>query len=282
MILIGDSGSTKADWAFVEGAGKPVLVSSAGINPLFTDTGRMEQQLRAAFRGAFPHDAVKKIFFYGAGCVLPTHCNVVRSALKTMFVQAEVHVDSDMPGAARALFGSAPGIACILGTGSNSCRWSGDQITENIPPLGYIIGDEGSGTHIGKLLLRSYLRNQMPQDIRRHFEFHFQISRENVIEAVYNKPRGNVYIASFASFLAGLTEYEYTKDLVIGAFREFFINHVSRYPEYDSLPLGCVGSIGYHFSDYFRVVARKYGCEVSKILKSPLQGLIEFHQSDIS
>jgi glucosamine kinase len=282
MILIGDSGSTKADWAFIEDLGKPVLVSSAGLNPVHTDEIQMDTTIKSSFRGMFPLQAVQKVYFYGAGCSSRIHCQTVYSSLSRHFPDAKVSVHSDMLGAARSLFSHAPGIACILGTGSNSCRYSGIEITDNVPPLGYIIGDEGSGTHIGKLLLRAYLRNNMPSDLRKQFDELFQLTRDTVIEAVYKKPRANVYLASFASFLSTRTDHEFTRDLVIGAFRDFFLNQVLRYPDYPELSLGCVGSVGYHFSDFFKVVARKYGCDVVRILKSPLQGLIEFHSSELN
>lgn len=224
-----------------------------------------------------------KLYFYGSGCSTDTNKEIVRSALSQVFTEAEIFVSHDMDGSAIATCGNKEGIACILGTGSNACYWSGKAIQTQIPKfgLGFILGDEGSGMHMGKLLLKAYFYNEMPINIRLYFENTFP-DKEDIINSIYNKPNPNVYMASYARFLAENVNFKYIESIVLTAFRDFFNTHIVKYGKHKSVPIHFVGSIATVFQPQLQQVAKEFKVNLGNIVKQPIQNLFEFHQKQAS
>jgi N-acetylglucosamine kinase-like BadF-type ATPase len=201
----------------------------------------------------------------------------VEEALEKVFPSSRMEVDHDLLGAARGLFGNNKGIACILGTGSNSCLYDGKQITENVPSLGYLFGDEGSGAHIGKVFISDYLRGKLPKAISNALDKKFNLSLENILDSVYNQPYPNRFLASFMEFIAGYKDNRYIQSLVHSSFRKFFGEQVTKYADYDKLPVACVGSVAYHFKEIIKEVANHYHIRLAAVKKDPIRGLIQYH-----
>lgn len=276
MILIADSGSTKTDWCAVEGEKVAKRVSTQGINPYHQDTTTIRRIVCGELLTQLDDVRPEKVVFYGSGC-REEKVPMVKEILTTVFENAiDIEVNGDLLGAARAVLGLKEGIACILGTGSNSCLYDGEKIVENISPLGYILGDEGSGAVLGKMFINEMLKNKALTDVRDEF---FELSRmsvSDVIERVYRKPQANRFLASVAPFVGKHVGNPIVRDIVVENFRQFFQKNVKRYGRED-LPVGFVGSIAWHFSDELRVAAAYEGIEAGGIVKSPMEGLLEYH-----
>ena len=266
--LIADSGSTKTDWILVCKNGIEGRFSTQGINPVMLDEQHIVEILQCEL---LPHlDSIKidAVDFYGAGC-RGAQCDVVRSALHVVFGIERIAVDSDMLGAARALCGTEEGIVCILGTGSNSCLYDGQKIVENVSPLGFILGDEGSGAVLGKRLLGDMLKGQMPDVMVRLFAEEYGLTIDDIIRKVYREPMPNRFLASFAPFISHHRDCAEIRNLVVDEFRRFFIRNVSKYRRKD-LPVHFVGSIAHYFRDELTGVACDLGYRLGHIKKAPL------------
>lgn len=277
MILIADSGSTKTDWRLIDEAGKISQAKTVGLNPYLETKEKMIAVLKEEL---YPQleASVREIHFYGAGCATESASNKVRDALLHVFTEAEASVNSDQLGAARALCGSEAGISCILGTGSNTCLYDGQQITDNIPPMGYIIGDEGSGSYIGKELLNRYFRRELPAEIKEKLEKRFDVSKEIVLENVYSKPYPNRYMAGFAKFVFQNLKDPYLTQMVYAIFAHFFDKTICRYDNYQQYKIHFTGSIAFYFGNLLRQVANDKGLRVFNILETPIAGLTLYHQ----
>ncbi len=278
MILIADAGATKISWVVISEGKASRPVETAGFNP-YTMEPRI--LLDAAEKDLVPFinpGYITEVFYYGAGCSTQFKCNIVEDVLKDVFEKADFEIHHDLLGAARALFGRNEGIACILGTGSNSCLYDGKNIKENVTSLGYFFGDEGSGAYLGKLFLTEYLRGRMPENIRQAFDKRFGYSVENILDAVYNKPYPNRFLSSFAEYIGGFKEDEFIKGLVKKNFRDFFREQVTQYTGFEKQPIGVIGSVGHHFRDIFIETAGEFKLKVNKIIQSPIEGLVEYHK----
>jgi N-acetylglucosamine kinase-like BadF-type ATPase len=220
---------------------------------------------------------ITHVFYYGAGCSTPAKCGLVEDVLREVFDRADFEIHHDLLGAARALFNRQEGIACILGTGSNSCLFDGKNILENVTSLGYLFGDEGSGAYLGKLFLTEYLRNRLPEDIRQAFDKQYGFTLENILDSVYNKPHPNRFLASFSIFLGNHRNDPFVINLIRQNFRDFFRDQVTHYTGYREKQIGVVGSVGYHFRDIFGEIAAEYGLKVGKVIQSPIEGLTDYH-----
>lgn len=277
MILVADSGSTKCDWMYLGITKVPRHMESTGFNPFFHKKESMVREMKKVFKdhtlSKFTH-----VYFYGSGCSNNANKEIMRDALQEVFTDAEIFVAHDLDAAALATCGNKEGIACILGTGSNACFWSGKSIQAQIPSfgLGYILGDEGSGMHMGKLLLKAYFYNEMPINIRLFFESNNH-SKEEVFEHVYTKPNANVYLASYTRFLADNINFKYIESIVLTAFREFFSTHIVKYNKHKSVPVNFVGSVAYIFQNQLHQVAREFKVNIGTIIKQPIQNLFDFH-----
>lgn len=282
MILIADSGSTKTDWAVLDTlTSTPVRVGTQGINPiLFTDeqidSVLQEELLPKLLEAGISGEMVQQVFFYGAGCTGTPACRVSKR-LALYFPTAQIAAESDLLGAARAVLGYEEGIACILGTGANSCVYDGQRITCHIPPLGYILGDEGSGAVLGRNFLNGILKGWLPSALRDAYFSESGQNYEDVIECVYRKPLANRYLASIVPFIYRHLDEPALSQLVEDNFEAFFQFNVLRYNT-SSHHLACVGGMAAPFKNILQKVALRHGFDLTRVLRSPIEGLVLFHQ----
>lgn len=277
MKLIADSGATKAEWVVAGGDYRSEKFETAGFNPYFSDSNFIRSVLEKDLIPFIDADSITEIYFYGAGCSTISKCTIVEDALTGVFHDAHAEIHHDLLGAARALLGHSEGIACILGTGSNSCYYNGNEIVENVPSLGYLFGDEGSGAYLGKMFLRDYLKGYASASVTKDFDIRFGLNLENILDSVYKQPQPNRFLASFASFLGEHQRSTYVRDLIRKNFRDFFEEQVVKYPDHTEVPLAVVGSVGFFFQDHFKKTAAEFDTTVSRFLQSPIEGLVEFH-----
>ena len=278
MILVADSGASKSDWVLIDNAGEQMSFQLVGLNPFYVDTKKIETILSKELTPFIESKKVEKIYFYGAGCSSVFKSMTVEDALFKIFRNAEVVIESDLLGAARALFGEEEGIACILGTGSNSCYYDGKKVVENVMSLGYFFGDEGSGAHMGKLFLKDYMLGNLPKDVNSAFKKEFNYTRDNILDAIYNLPFPNRYLASFCEFYSDHLSNKYVFELVTNSFREFFINQIEQYKKHKDVPISFVGSVAYYFEQMLRQIGTEFEVKIDKVLRSPINALAEYHK----
>jgi N-acetylglucosamine kinase-like BadF-type ATPase len=277
MILIADSGSTKCDWVLLDGEREVGSVSTMGFNPYFHSESIISTTIKAQGMLYKYADQVTDVFFYSAGCSSPELNRIVEKGLRTLFVKANILVDHDVLGAALAACQGNPGIACILGTGSNSCYYDGNDVYEEIPSLAYILGDEGSGSWYGKQLLRDFLyKDPMPAELRQEL-IDLGHDKNSIRENIYMKPHANVYLASFMKLISKYKDTEYVQQMVHAGMREFMKRHVCCFKNYRDVPTNFVGSIAYYFQDIVKEEAAKLDITVGSIIKKPIEGLVEYH-----
>lgn len=283
MKIICDSGSTKADWVIISNNEKIYSCSTKGINPVFHDGDFIRNELSREIVSTIEVRAVEEIHFYGAGCWDANLKGIVKAGLQSIFVNANVFVDHDLLGAARAACGANPGIACILGTGSNSCLYDGDKVIDNVKNLGYLVGDEGSGSYIGKELLRCYFYRELPEELAEKFEKLVPGGKSEVLDKIYNAPgTPNVYLASFSKFLSDNKDHFFIQKLVSEAFEVFINRHVCKYEGHLSLPINFIGSVAFHYSNILKNVLNKKQMTMGSIVQKPIDSLVEFHlQNDL-
>ncbi len=278
MILIADSGSTKADWILVDNTGKPVRdFKTTGFNPFFHDVNFVEFHLRDCdeLNGYSPE--VEYVFFYGAGCSSDELNAIIKKGLKSVFINAKIHVDHDLVGAAYACYNGDPNIACIIGTGSNSCFFDGKKATEEVPALAYILGDEASGSYFGKHLIAQFLYKKLPADLAADFNRTYKLSKAQIFENVYNKPHANVYLASFMKFYSNHKEHPFIQETVYNGMYKFLETHVCCFDNHKNIPVNFVGSVAYHFDDILKKAANDLGISIRSIIKKPINGLVNYH-----
>jgi N-acetylglucosamine kinase-like BadF-type ATPase len=277
MIIIADAGATKIQWAVINDGKASGPIETAGFNPYFMESRILLDAVEKDLAPFINPGYIKQVYYYGAGCSTMFKCNIVEDVLKEVFENSDFEIHHDLLGAARALFGRTEGIACILGTGSNSCLYDGKIILENVTSLGYFFGDEGSGAYLGKLFLTEYLRNRMPDHIKNLFDKRYGYSLENILDSVYNKPHPNQFLSSFSIFIGELKDDDFIKGLVKRNFEDFFQEQVTRYSDFKKHSLGVIGSVGFHFKGIFNEVASGYGLKVSNLIHSPIEGLVKYH-----
>jgi len=279
MILIADSGATKSDWILMNEDSEQMRFQLVGLNPFYVDTIEIENILSKELTPYIENNKIEQIYFYGAGCASVFKCMTVEEALNKLFENADIVVESDMLGAGRALFTDREGIACILGTGSNSCLFDGTNIVENITSLGYFFGDEGSGAHLGKIFLKDYLLGNLPKEIEADFKQNYNYNRDNILDAIYNLPFPNRFLASFCEFYADHLSNKYIFDMVSNSFREFFTNQIKQYKGYKKLPVSFVGSVAFFFEPLLRQIAGEFKVKIDQVLRSPIDALADYHKS---
>lgn len=283
MILIADSGSTKTSWRLLNAEKVAAEAHTVGFNPYYQDTAEIAQVLRDSLVPQLADQPTpQEIYFYGAGCSAPDKKAVVATALQENFPAATVHVLHDLEAAAHALCGSEPGIACILGTGSNSCLYDGEKIVHNVPNLGFILGDEGSGGYMGKRLVQAFLNQELPTDVHEAFQNRYHTNRDEIVDHVYRKPYPNRYMAAFARFLSDQRTHPYVYQMIYQCLADFFEKNITRYEGHQELDTHFVGSIAFYFQDILREVAKQYGVRVRHIIENPITGLSLYHQQKIS
>jgi glucosamine kinase len=277
MILIADSGSTKTDWFLAGSDGLMNHFHTSGINPYVLRQHEIVEILRKELMLRIVPQSVTHVYFYGAGCSTEVRCKEVSDALSDIFLSATIEVDHDLLGAARALCRKSEGIACILGTGSNSCLFDGYKIVDNIPSLGYILGDEGSGSHIGKTLLKKYFYRNMPDDIKDAFVLAYGISREEVLESVYRQAVPNRYLASFSLFASKFIDHPYMRVILSDIFNEFIEMQICKYSDYLKKTIHFTGSVAYTYQAIIKELLESKNISWGIFLKNPVESLATFH-----
>ncbi|MCD4695576.1 MAG: ATPase [Bacteroidales bacterium] len=278
MILVADSGASKSDWILIDGSNDFLSFQLVGLNPYYLSTKETEDILSKELIPFIEGKRIEKLFFYGAGCSSVYKCMLLEDAFQKLFTNAEIQIESDLLGSARALFGEQEGIACILGTGSNSCYFDGNKIAENIISLGYFFGDEGSGAHMGRIFIKDFLLQNLPEALSNSFKSQHNYTRDNILDAVYNLPFPNRFLASFCEFYADNLSDKYIFELITNSFREFFINQVEKYKKFQKVPLSFTGSVAFHFEPILRQVANEFDLKIEQILKTPINALAEYHK----
>lgn len=278
MIIIADGGSTKTNWCLLDDNQKKIYFNTEGYNPYFVGSDYIVNSLKKGLPQDLPLDKIKEVNYYGAGVHNQEKAQIVEDAFRVLFPNAKIEIGHDLLAAARALLGKEAGFAAILGTGTNSCIYDGDKITHNINSAAYILGDEGSGSYIGKKLLTDFVRELMPADVAEVFYNTYKMSADEIMDSVYTKPLANRFCASFSKFVYdNNVNIEYTRKIVDDSFEAFFANLVSKYPNYKDYTFNCIGSVGYNFRNVLEEKATQYGMKVGKILRSPIDDLVKFH-----
>lgn len=279
MKLIAESGSTRTEWALVEDNHLVQRVFTEGLNPFFQTRREISRSVRLGLPESFFKKKLDQVYYYGAGCSSYEKKNILGASLVAQF-KTPIQVESDLLAAARGLFKCEAGIACILGTGSNSCFYDGKIIVKNVKAAGYILGDEGSGAVLGKLFLADLLKGPAPKELANEFHEKFRISVNDVMESVYNLPFPNRFLGTIAYFLGDYMDNEYVYNLLTNNLRSFFNRNVCQY-DYINYPIRFVGSLAYAYPDILQEVAQEFGVEIDVIEETPMNGLIEFHSMNI-
>lgn len=279
MTLIADCGSTKTDWVLCNGGNIIARAKTQGLNPTHQESDEIYEILSAELPDEITSVTPDNIYFYGAGCAYDIANNRMRKALEGIFATKQIEINSDLLAAARALCKHEEGIACILGTGSNSCLFDGEKIVENTPSLGYILGDEGSGAHLGRQLLSDCLKHQLPQSLREKFFKQYNLDIATILEKTYHSSLPNRWLAGFTPFLSENKNIPEIKIMLKYCFTQFFQRNTMVYRR-SWLPIHIIGNVGLNFSDEIRETAESLGLSVGNIEASPMEGLIEYHKQN--
>ena len=290
MRLIIDAGSTKMEWILMEGNEVKSRFTTEGFNPNYADRrcleniiNPVETRLIASPNKDCPVSrrdqsaSLQAIHYYGTGCGNPQNCQMIKEVFQNRFPQAEIHVTHDLMAACHALLGHERGIACILGTGSNSCLYDGENITDKAVSLGYMVGDEGSGMHIGKEVARAYFYGFMPDDLRQQFDAMYHLEFQDFIHNLYHEGLPSRYLASFAKFAGEYQSHPYVQSLVKGCFKAFIEAFVCRYEGCKTMKVGFVGSVAYHFQDLLKEALDEEGLTLGEVMQSPAEGLVQYY-----
>ena len=279
-VLIADSGSTKTDWVILNGKNVVANFKTIGFNPYFQTSEQIYDEIVLNLKPFINQylSEIDAVCYYGAGCSNEVNCKIVETGIFSALELKKIFISHDLLAAARALCGDHSGIACILGTGSNSCLYDGKIVAENVPSFGYMFGDDGSGAHIGKTLVQAYFDNELPEKIKSLFEskgYH----REEILGNVYKKEMPSRYLASINGFVSENIKDPYLRKLVKNCFKSFFVKQVSKYSNSREYTVNSVGSIGYYYKEILAEVANEEGYTLGNVIKSPIDGLIEYHQN---
>lgn len=277
MILIADGGSTKVDWRLINNGLDIKQIYTKGINPFFRTEEDISEEIGNNLLPEIEEYSIDKVYFFGAGCNSPQTNSIISNAITHNINNSHIEVGSDLLAAARGLCGRNQGIACIIGTGSNSCYYNGDTIVANVSPLGYILGDEGSGAVIGRLFVGACLKNQLRADIKDEFLNEYNLTPVSILDMVYKQPMPNRFLASLSPFVLKHIEEENIYNLVYGTFKDFFVRNVMQYESYKQSPVHFTGSVAYHYKDVLRKVATDIDIQIGDITQSPMKGLIQYY-----
>lgn len=278
MILLADGGSTKVDWCLVDHGVLKKRVYTKGANPFHRTTEEISHEIGLSLVPELKNDKIDAVYFYGAGCAFPEKNELIRAAIAENIDTTNIQVDSDLFGAAVGLWGDKPGIACVLGTGSNSCLYDGSKIVNHVSPLGFMLGDEGSGAVLGRLFMGSCLKNQFTPAIKEAFFDYIKLTVPQILDRVYKQPMPSRFLASVCPFIKENIQEESVHNLVNSAFEDFFRKNVMQY-DYKNHKVSFAGSVAYHFQDVLLEVASRLHIEVGEIVQSPMDGLIKFYSA---
>jgi N-acetylglucosamine kinase-like BadF-type ATPase len=274
MTIIADSGSTKVDWRIVSDFATQKAVQTPGINPVYIPKDEIVRTLRESIADAGGADA-DKVFFYGAG-VLGESYNTLMDCLHEVFPKAECHAESDIVAAARALFGDQPGIAAILGTGSNSCYYDGKIVLKSVHAGGFIIGDEGSGADMGKRLVSDYIKGLVPKTIEKEFRTRYQLDYPTIVQKVYREPMPSRFLASFSTFIEEFRHHPYMDRLICDSFTSFLERNITAY-DYRRSEVSFIGSIAFVYQEELAKCVKDCGMRMGQVMRSPIEGLVKYH-----
>lgn len=277
LKLVADSGATKTEWCLLEGKKKRTIITQ-GISPYFLSPQEIENVLLKELLPKLRKKSPDEIYYYGTGLANPDNVRLIKKVLKRVFPDAKAHADHDMMAAARALCGDGKGVACILGTGSNSCFFDGKKMVRNRPGLGYVLGDEGSGAYLGKKVVQYYLYETFDEELTYRFNIKYGTNRMEILDSVYKKPFPNRYLAGFAVFLAENRGHYMVENIIEDGLNDFFYAHLNKYPEIWRYPVHFVGGVAYGFKDVLTELCRTYEFELGKIMKNPMEGLIDYYR----
>ena len=276
MRVIIDAGSTKMGWILMEGPKVKAHFVTKGFNPNYAP---IQDLVETCHDASLPNDNIHFIQYYGTGCGNEQNCQIIKEVFQHHFPYAEIHVTHDMMAACHAVLGHEKGIACILGTGSNSCLYDGIDIIEKAVSLGYLVGDEGSGMHIGREVVRAYFYGFMPEDLRQQFDAEYHLVLKDFIQNLYHSEQPSKYLATFAKFAGGHQAHLFIKQLVKCCFKTFVEAFVLRYSECKSLKISFIGSVAFHFKDILKETLTDYGLTLGEVMPSPAEGLIRYYQN---
>lgn len=277
MIFLADSGSTKTDWGLVENGKLVKRLRTSGMNPFQMSEEAITEEIKTHLVPELPGTVLDEVHFYGAGCTKEKQPIVERALRANLTINGECEVASDMLGAARGICGHKPGIACILGTGSNSCSYDGKNLVKNVSPLGFILGDEGSGAVLGKLLVGDVLKNQMPETVIKRFFEKYKLTSAEIIDRVYRQPKPNTFLASFVPFLEENIDEPKIYNLVKESFRSFLRRNVMQYEGWQTLPIGFNGSIAKIYKKPLLEALEEEGMHLGRIIQAPMEAMVEYH-----
>lgn len=277
MILIADSGSTKTDWRTIDENGKIGQAKTAGINPYYQNQEAIGLILNEELKPQISSN-ISQVYYYGAGCSSDENKVIIRQSITSVLKEAEVNVDHDLMAAARALCGSDSGIACILGTGANSCLYDGVNIVDSVASLGYLLGDEGSGASLGKKLVSEYIQGELPKVIADRFYKRFELTGTAILNKIYKEGEGGAFFASFSKFIFQNIKEPFLYQLVYHSFDDFFEKNVVKYENYSDYRVHFTGSVAFYYSNILRQVANDKGIAVQNITEGPIAGLALYHQ----
>ena len=278
MIAIVDGGSTKCDWVILDKFGKVFLkTETIGFNPNIIDSEMIVPEIEKNSNLLTIKDSLQKVFFYGSGCGVPENVALVENEFQKVFKNAEVTVKEDLTAAAYAAYNGKPAIVCILGTGSNSCYFDGEKIKRELPSLGFLIGDEGSGSAIGKNLLRRFFMKKLPSDLQNDFIEKYNLTIEDAIKNMYHNPRANAYLADFNKFVVERKSHPYFQNMVFDEMKNFLDYQVLPYEEAKEAEINFIGSIAFYYEDILRAAAAEMNLQVGTIVQKPIESLVDYH-----
>lgn len=282
MVAIIDGGSTKCDWVILDKFGKMSLkTETMGFNPNIISPELIVPEIEKNTQLTAIKDSLKYVFFYGAGCGVPENRIIVENKLQKIFENAEISVKEDLTAAAYSAYNGKPAIVCILGTGSNSCYFDGQNIRRELPSLGFLIGDEGSGSALGKNLLRRFFMKKLPEDLHYKFTEKYNLGIEDAIKNMYHNPRANAYLADFNKFIVENKSHPYFQNMVFDEMKNFLDYQVLPYQEAKDAEINFIGSIAYYYEDILRAAAAEFNLHVGTIVQKPIESLVEYHKNYI-
>ncbi|NEP56961.1 MAG: ATPase [Symploca sp. SIO2G7] len=280
MKLIADSGSTKTNWVLVKDGEVKKTIRTIGLNPYFHTKESIIAVVEDEILPTVDIQHLASIHFYGAGCSSEKPVSLIQESFKRVFQDVPIEVEHDLLAAARALCGKKPGLASILGTGANTCYYDGKQILKRVRALGFILGDEGSGSYMGKRFIKDYLHDEVPEEVRLMFAQDFKLTDADIHNSVYKNPMPNRFLASFAAYISQHKDIPYFQELILSGFDDFIQKHILRFEESRTSPINIIGAIGYLNRELLEEAAAKYQIQVGLVIQDPMENLIKFHSKD--
>ena len=277
MILIADSGTTKIHWVLIDDKSVVEEIYTSGFNPYYYDADKFKKSVSIELSQKIPITELTHIYFYGSGISSDVNRKIVTDTIQSVFPNVSIEIYHDLHGAAIALLGNESGIACILGTGSNSCLWDGQSVVANVPSLGWLLGDEGSGTYIGKLFVRDVLIGDADKEMSNLFYTENGLTFSTTLDRIYKEANPNQFFSKVTKLLRTHTDNEYCKNVIRRAFDDFVKVQLFKYPGYDSLPVCFTGSIAANFKEILEEVLNSYHIKLGTVMKEPMEGMIKYH-----